>query len=108
MHLLIVEDEAKLAQALKRGLEAKGFAVDWLADAEKAKNRIVLYKDEYNLILLDLMLPGTDGRAITEYVRSQNVNTPIIIITGRNETEHKVDLLNRGADDYIVKPFSFD
>jgi len=108
MRLLIVEDEERLATALKRGLELKGFAVDWLADSEKARNRILVYRDEYSLILLDLMLPGIDGATITQEVRAQNVTTPIIIITARNETEHKVDLLNKGADDYIVKPFSFE
>jgi DNA-binding response OmpR family regulator len=108
MRLLIVEDEEKLARALKKGLELKGFAVDWLADSEKACTRIILYQKEYDLILLDLMLPGMDGATITETVRKENVTTPIIILTARNETEHKIDLLNKGADDYIVKPFSFD
>ncbi|HVZ75933.1 MAG TPA: response regulator transcription factor [Candidatus Paceibacterota bacterium] len=108
MHLLIVEDEEKLAKALQKGLTMKGFAVDWLPDPEKARNRILLYKNEYDLILLDLMLPGLDGATITEDVRKANVTTPIIILTARNETEHKVDLLNKGADDYIVKPFSFE
>jgi DNA-binding response OmpR family regulator len=108
MHLLIVEDEEKLAKALKKGLEAKGFAVDWLSDSEKARNRILLYRSEYDLILLDLMMPGVDGATITESVRKEGVSTPIIILTARNETEHKVDLLNKGADDYIVKPFSFE
>jgi DNA-binding response OmpR family regulator len=108
MHLLIVEDEEKLAKALKKGLSLKGFAVDWLSDPEKARTRILLYRDEYDLILLDLMLPGLDGATITESIRRENVTTPIIILTARNETEHKVDLLNKGADDYIVKPFSFE
>ena len=108
MHLLIVEDEEKLAKALKKGLTLKGFAVDWLPDPQKALTRILLYKDEYDLIILDLMLPGLDGASITESVRKENVTTPIIILTARNETEHKVDLLNKGADDYIVKPFSFE
>lgn len=108
MHLLIVEDEEKLARALKKGLEMRGFAVDWLADGEKAQSRILLYRNEYDLILLDLMLPGLDGAAITQSVRAEGATTPIIMLTARNETEHKVDLLNKGADDYIVKPFSFD
>ena len=108
MRLLIVEDEEKLAKALKKGLEIKGYAVDWLADSEKALNRILMYRKDYDLILLDLMLPGMDGAMITEKARQDNVTTPIIILTGRSETEHKVDLLNKGADDYIVKPFSFD
>ena len=108
MHLLIVEDEEELAKALKRGLEVKGFAVDWLSDPEKAKTRILLHHSDYNLVLLDLMLPGIDGATITKEVRDKNVTTPIIIVTARNETEHKIDLLNKGADDYIVKPFSFE
>lgn len=108
MHLLIVEDEERLAKALKKGLSLKGFAVDWLSDSEKARTRILLYKNEYDLIILDLMLPGIDGAEITESVRKANVTTPIIILTARNETEHKIDLLNKGADDYIVKPFSFE
>jgi DNA-binding response OmpR family regulator len=108
MHLLIVEDEEKLAKALKKGLELKGYAVDWLPDSEKARTRILLYRNEYDLIILDLMLPGIDGATITESIREQGVTTPIIILTARNETEHKIDLLNKGADDYIVKPFSFE
>jgi DNA-binding response OmpR family regulator len=108
MHILIVEDEERLAKALKKGLELKGYAVDWLPDSEKARNRILLYRTEYDLIILDLMLPGIDGATITESVRKEGVTTPIIILTARNETEHKVDLLNKGADDYIVKPFSFE
>src|ERR1700733_602961 len=108
MHILIVEDEERLAKALKKGLESKGYAVDWLPDPEKALNRILLYRNEYDLVILDLMLPGIDGAEITRRVREEKVTTPIIILTARNETEHKVDLLNRGADDYIVKPFSFE
>lgn len=108
MHILIVEDEERLAKALKKGLELKGYAVDWLPDPEKARNRILLYRSEYDLIILDLMLPGLDGATITDSVRKEGVTTPIIILTARNETEHKVDLLNKGADDYIVKPFSFE
>src|SRR5665213_1484342 len=108
MHLLIVEDEEKLAKALKKGLELKGFAVDWLADSEKARTRILLYRDEYDLILLDLMLPGIDGATICKDVRAEGVTTPIIVLTARDETDFKVELLNLGADDYIAKPFSFE
>lgn len=108
MHLLIVEDEEKLAKALKKGLEMRGYAVDWLPDSEKARSRIILYRNEYDIILMDLMMPGMDGSELTQAVRSEGVSTPIIILTARDETEHKVDLLNRGADDYLVKPFSFE
>lgn len=108
MRILIVEDEEKLAEATKKGLELKGFTVDWLDDSEKARTRIMLYRDEYDLILLDLMLPGVDGATICKDVRAEGVTTPIIILTARDETENKVELLNLGADDYLPKPFSFD
>ncbi len=108
MHLLLVEDEERLAKALKKGLESRGFAVDWLADPQKALTRIFMYRDEYDLIVLDLMLPGLDGAEITQSVRKEGITVPIVILTARHETEHKIDLLNRGADDYIVKPFSFE
>ncbi len=108
MHLLIVEDEEKLAKALKKGLEMRGYAVDWLQDPEKARSRIILYRNEYDVILMDLMMPGLDGSALTQSVRGEGVETPIIILTARDETQHKVELLNKGADDYIVKPFSFE
>lgn len=108
MRILIVEDEVKLATALKKGLEMKGFTVDWLADSEKARTRILLYRSEYDLILLDLMLPGIDGATICRDARAEGVTTPIIVLTARDETEYKIDLLNLGADDYVAKPFSFD
>lgn len=108
MHLLIVEDEEKLAKALKKGLEMRGYAVDWLQDSEKARSRIILYRSEYDVILMDLMMPVLDGAALTSAVRAEGVETPIIILTARDETQHKVELLNKGADDYIVKPFSFE
>jgi DNA-binding response OmpR family regulator len=108
MRILIVEDEAKLAQAIKKGLELKGFTVDWLEDGEKARTRTLLYKNEYDLILLDLMLPDVSGNEICRDVREAGVTTPIIMLTARDEVEYKIELLNSGADDYITKPFSFD
>jgi DNA-binding response OmpR family regulator len=108
MRILIVEDEVKLAEALKKGLEMKGFTADWLADAEKARTRILLYKNEYDVVLLDLMLPGVDGATICRDAREAGVTTPIIVLTARDDTDTKVDLLNIGADDYLAKPFSFD
>lgn len=108
MRILIVEDEAKLAEALKKGLESKGFAVDWIEESEKARTRILLYRDEYDLIILDLMMPGINGATITHDAREAGVKTPIIILTARDEVHFKVQLLDAGADDYIAKPFSFD
>src|SRR3989344_5312764 len=108
MRLLIVEDEEALAKNLQKILELKGFAVDWLADGEKALTRILLYHKDYDVLVLDLTLPGMDGATLTEKVRAEQIVTPIIILTGRSGTGDKVALLNSGADDYIVKPFSSD
>jgi DNA-binding response OmpR family regulator len=108
MRILIVEDEEKLAESLKKGLEYKGFTVDHLQDGEKARTRILLYRDEYDLILLDLMMPGIDGATICREVRAAGVTTPIIMLTARGETETKVELLNLGADDYIEKPYALE
>jgi len=107
MRLLLIEDEPKLAEVLKKGLEQKGFAVDHIPDGDKAYSRILLYRKDYDLIILDLMLPGMSGEEIVEGVRRENVSTPIIALTSRGETQNKVDLLNKGVDDYVVKPFSF-
>lgn len=106
MRLLIVEDEEGLAKNLKKLLELRGYATDWLTDGLKARTRILLYHKEYDAIILDLTLPGMDGMSLTTSLREENIKTPIIILTGRGETEYKVALLNAGADDYIVKPFS--
>lgn len=108
MRVLIVEDEAGLAKNLKKILELKGFVVDWLADGEKAQTRISMYHKDYDAIILDLTLPGMDGTTLTKSLRAENITTPIIILTGRSETENKIALLNAGADDYVVKPFSSD
>lgn len=108
MRILIVEDEPKLAEPLKKGLEMKGFTVDYLEDAEKARTRIKLYREEYDLVLLDLMMPGVDGATICREAREEGVTTPIIMLTARDETDMKVKLLNMGADDYIVKPYSIE
>jgi two-component system, OmpR family, copper resistance phosphate regulon response regulator CusR len=108
MRILIIEDEPKLAEPLKRGLELKGYAVDYVQDAEKGRTRALLYRLEYDLILLDLMMPGVDGATICKEVREAGVTTPIIMLTARDEVDMKVNMLNLGADDYMVKPYSLD
>jgi len=107
MKILVVEDEEKLAEALSRGLQAHGYAVDIVGDGKKAQTRISMHRDDYDLVILDLMLPSMDGLEICKTVRDQNIVMPILILTARNETENKVNLLLSGADDYMVKPFSF-
>lgn len=108
MKVLVVEDNEKLAEALSQGLQAKGYAVDALGDGEKALERILLYHEDYDIVVLDLMLPTTDGQTICREVRAQNISVPIIILTARDETDTKVEMLRAGADDYLAKPFSFD
>jgi DNA-binding response OmpR family regulator len=107
MKILLVEDEQKLAQALARGLGLEGYTVDHIADGKKALTRISLHRSDYDLVILDLMLPSLDGYEICKQMREMNINVPILILTARNETDTKVQLLQSGADDYLVKPFSF-
>jgi DNA-binding response OmpR family regulator len=108
MKVLVVEDEEKLADALSRGLQAKGYTADVIGDGEKALERIILYHEDYDIVVLDLMLPTTDGQTICREVRERNISIPIIILTARDETDTKVEMLRAGADDYLAKPFSFD
>ncbi|MEQ1500053.1 MAG: response regulator transcription factor [Parcubacteria group bacterium] len=108
MRILLVEDEENLAKALVQGLSKKGYAVDYITDGEKAMKRISLNHIDYDLVILDLMLPGMDGVAICEKMRKDLIMTPILVLTARDEVDVKVDLLLKGADDYIVKPFSFE
>lgn len=108
MKILIVEDEQKLADALAKGLTLKGYSVDIVGDGKKALTRMSLHRNDYDLIILDLMLPSMDGHAVCREARAMGVTTPILILTARNETDKKVDLLLSGADDYLVKPFSFE
>ncbi len=108
MRILVVEDEEKLAEALSQGLTKKGYAVDTIGNGQKAFDRIALNHIDYDLIVLDLMLPDMDGLMITKKMREGDITTPILILTARDEVESKVDLLLSGADDYLVKPFSFE
>ena len=107
MKVLLVEDEEKLAQALKRGLELGGYTVDIVADGKKALTRISLHRDDYDVVILDLLLPSMDGHEICRQMRARNITVPVLVLTARAETDTKVNLLLSGADDYLVKPFSF-
>jgi two-component system, OmpR family, response regulator len=107
MKILLVEDEQKLAEALSRGLAHEGYTVDIINDGKKALTRISLHRADYDLVILDLMLPSMDGLEICKQVREMNITIPILVLTARAETDTKVELLLSGADDYLVKPFSF-
>ena len=107
MKILLVEDEQKLADALSKGLAHEGYTADIVNDGKKALTRISLHRNDYDLIILDLMLPSMDGLEICRQAREMNITIPILILTARAETDTKVKLLLAGADDYLVKPFSF-
>jgi len=107
MRVLIVEDEKKLGELIKNVLRKEGYAVDYLADGEKAQRRIQINYTDYDLIILDLSLPNKGGLEICKEVRQANIATPILILTANNSLESKTLLLDSGADDYLVKPFDF-
>src|SRR5579863_455515 len=107
MRILVVEDEEKLAKAIKLGLKAKGFAVDYLTDGEKAEKRIAASHTDYDLIVLDLDLPKRGGLQICKDMRKMGITTPVLVLTGNNTTDSKVELFDAGADDYLAKPFEF-
>lgn len=107
MRILIVEDEVKIAQTIKKGLELKGYAVDAVYDGDSGYSHAV--DPDYDLIVLDRMLPGSvDGVELCKKMRAEGVQTPVLMLTARGTIGDKVEGLNSGADDYLVKPFSFD
>jgi DNA-binding response OmpR family regulator len=108
MKILIIEDNEKLAQSLKRGLEQEGFSADYLLDGETGQRRIEAKSDVYDVIILDVMLPLKDGISVCRDVRAKNISIPILMLTARDTVSDKVTGLNVGADDYLIKPFSFD
>lgn len=106
MKLLLVEDDAMLADALRAGLEQHGSAVDWAADAATAKTALVDHG--YEAVLLDLGLPGSSGLSVLAALRGRYDATPVLIITARDKLSDRIAGLDAGADDYIVKPFQPD
>ncbi len=107
MRILIIEDEEKLVKSLKRALEGEGYAVDYKLDGIEGERHMALNYRDYDILLLDIMLPGKDGIAVCDSLRRQSIMTPIIMLTAKDATEDKVFGLDCGADDYLVKPFSF-
>jgi two-component system OmpR family response regulator len=105
MRVLVVEDEARLAEGLRRGLEAEGFAVDIAANG--TDGLWLAREHEYAVILLDIMLPGISGYRICETLRKEGRWTPILMLTAKDGEWDQVEALDTGADDYLTKPFSF-
>ncbi len=105
MHILVVEDEPKIARALKEGLERNDYTVTLSPSGEEAF--FLLNSQSFALLILDIMLPGRSGIEILKAVRKQNKHLPVLLLTARDSIEDKVDGLESGADDYLVKPFAF-
>ena len=103
MRILIVEDEKRIQDFLSRGLESGGYAVDVAGDGNTAIE--LVHSTEYDLIILDLMLPGLDGPGVLKNVRARGDRTPVLILTAKGEASSIIALLNAGADDYLTKPF---
>ena len=105
MRILLIEDETKVAEFVARGLRAERFAVDVSGDGQGGWEMASTYN--YDLIVLDLMLPGMSGTEVLKRVRQQNAQVPVLVLTARDGTAEKVENFEAGADDYLTKPFAF-
>ncbi|RJX18296.1 MAG: DNA-binding response regulator [Ammonifex sp.] len=105
MRVLVVEDEHKIANSIKKGLEQEAYAVDAAYDGESGFD--LALNEDYDVIILDLMLPKLDGIEVCKQLRANQVHTPILMLTAKGQLNDKVEGLNAGADDYLVKPFAF-
>ena len=105
MRILVVEDEQRIADFLCRGLEGAGYAVDRAANASTALD--FAHSTDYDLIILDLMLPDMDGLRVLERLRSRSAGPPVLILSARGGVDDRVRGLEQGADDYLTKPFAF-
>ena len=106
MRVLVVEDDSGVASFLRRGLKEALYTVDMAADGEEAL--FLAQTGEYDLIVLDLVLPKRDGLDVLRTLRASRVTVPVLILTGKESEEDKVAGLDAGADDYLTKPFGFD
>ncbi|MFN7926220.1 MAG: response regulator transcription factor [Bryobacteraceae bacterium] len=105
MRILVVEDEAKIADFLKRGLESAGYAVDVAGDGSTAIAHV--QTTDYDLVILDLMLPDMEGLEVLKKIRNRKTNAAVLILSARDAVDDRVRGLELGADDYLVKPFAF-
>jgi two-component system, OmpR family, response regulator len=103
MHILFVEDEAKIANFVRAGLKEQGFVVDYCDNGDEGYSRAL--DNEYDALVLDIMVPGKDGLSILKNLRRKGQNVPVILLTARNELDDRLEGLNLGADDYLAKPF---
>jgi DNA-binding response OmpR family regulator len=108
MRILIIEDQENLAKLLKKGLESEGFTVDYVLDGEAGFKRVCMNHNDYDLLVLDIMLPNKSGMEICREMRERNIGLPIIMLTAKDGVSDVSCGLNMGADDYLIKPFSFE
>ncbi len=106
MKILIIEDEERIANTIKKGLQAEHFTVDTVYDGQTGYD--MASGEDYDVIVLDRMLPKVDGIEICKRLRKEGSIVPVLMLTAKSQTEDKVEGLNCGADDYLTKPFSFD
>ncbi len=106
MRILVVEDEHRIANTIKTGLVQERYAVDVAYDGTTGFD--LASTEDYDAIVLDLMLPGINGLTICKELRNKHIHTPILILTAKGQVENRVEGLNAGADDYLTKPFSFE
>ena len=106
MRILVVEDERTLAGFIEQSLLAEGYAVTVVNDGERGELQALT--GDYGLVLLDVMLPGKNGLAVLDAIRGRKPELPVIVLTARGAIEQKVEGLDRGANDYVTKPFSFE
>ncbi len=106
MRILLAEDDSRVAGFVRRGLREEQYAVDVAADGEKAV--FMAQTGEYDLIILDLMLPKKDGMEVLRTLRASKIGTPVLVLTAKDKPKDKVEGLNAGADDYLTKPFGFE
>ncbi len=104
----MVEDNAKLAASLKKGLQQEGYAVDAALDGFEGQRLADAEGEGYDAIVLDLMLPGIDGMTICRNIRASGSRVPVLILTARGNLQDRVEGLDAGADDYLAKPFAFE
>lgn len=105
MRVLIIEDEKKVAGFIKKGLEEEQYVVDVAYDGEEGY--YLAEQNQYDLVILDIMIPKKDGLAVLAQLRDNKIDTPILLLTAKDSVDDKVTGLNKGADDYLTKPFAF-
>src|SRR5881397_2247456 len=105
MRILVVEDEKKVASFIKKGLQQEGYAVDMVNDGQEALVNAAAF--DYDLLILDLMLPKLAGLEVLREIRSKKRNLPVLVLTAKGAVHDKVTALDAGADDYLIKPFAF-